>query len=82
MKTRRLLDKVGSLLGLEDKDLYAQRKVLCETVKKLKDKERVLKARREESSDKGKRKKLELKIQVIKAQRRKAIERYRELKSR
>ncbi|MGB0722813.1 MAG: hypothetical protein ACPGU7_10510 [Gammaproteobacteria bacterium] len=81
MKTRRLLDQVGTLLGMEDKDLYKQRKALCETVKKLKHKERVLKERREDTDDKDKRRKLAQKIQVIKAQRRKAIDRYRELKS-
>ncbi|WP_227816240.1 hypothetical protein [Nitrogeniibacter aestuarii] len=79
MKTQKMLGKLRALLRgpLED----TPRKKICKAIKALKARQRELEARLMQTEGKRARQRLEQKIHVIRAQRLKGQQRYREIKT-
>jgi hypothetical protein len=80
MKTQKLIDKLRGLLSRPDED--TPRKKICKTLRELKQAQRALEAQLELTDSKHARHRLAQKIAVLRAQRLKGQQRYRELKAR
>jgi hypothetical protein len=80
MKTRTLLEKLGRFLG-EDKDSQREEiESIREVLKKLKQKEKHLREELEEQLDHDTRREVQTKLDVVRAQRLKGLDRVKELR--
>jgi FtsZ-binding cell division protein ZapB len=79
MKTMKLIDKINRLI--EKPAAETPLKKLRKTVRALKEKQTDLEARLKHEKGQHSRDRLEQKIDVLKAQRRKGAEKYRKLKA-
>jgi FtsZ-binding cell division protein ZapB len=79
MKTMKLLDKLNDLIARPPAETPLKK--LRKTVRALKEKQAELEESLKQTKGHHSRERLEQKIQVIKAQRRKGAERYRALKA-
>lgn len=79
MKTQKMIGKLRALLSRPADD--TPRKKICKAIKLLKDKQRELEDRLAHTEGRHARHRLEQKIQVIRAQRLKGQQRYREMKA-
>jgi hypothetical protein len=74
MKTRKLLKKIGRVLEGGEKDRGPDRESLEKLLRRLAEKEEDLKAKLAGEDDKKKAEKLERKIKLLRAQRKKGLE--------
>ena len=80
MKLAKLLEKVERFLSAAPDEQEAERKSVRELLRKLKDKERTLRARLEETVDADERDALTTRLEVVQAQRKKGVERIKALR--
>jgi hypothetical protein len=80
MKTKKLLARLRDLLDAEASEQRREIASIREVLKALKEKERKLQGKLEKRPDREDREEIEGKLQVIYAQRKKGVERVRELK--
>jgi len=82
MKLKKLMERVGDFLDADTKTQMEEVKSLRKVLKELKSKERDLQAKLQEMPDKGDDKdELQIKLDVIYAQRKKGLERAKEIKA-
>ncbi|WP_028469078.1 hypothetical protein [Neptunomonas japonica] len=81
MNTNDLLKKVKSFLGTDRREQITKYESLKRLLKKLKIKQNLLKDKVKKESNKKTKKRLEEKLRVIKAQRKKGLKLLKELKS-
>ena len=79
MKTMKLIEKLGKLMQRPPEE--AKLKKLRKTIKALKDKQEELEEKLKRTRGKHSRERLQQKIDVLRAQRRKGADLYRELKA-
>jgi len=79
MKTRKMLGKLRAMLRGQLED--TPRRKICKAIKALKARQRELEVRLTHTEGKRARQRLEQKIHVIRAQRLKGQQRYREIKA-
>ncbi|MCG5512679.1 hypothetical protein [Ectothiorhodospira shaposhnikovii] len=82
MKTKKLLARLAGFLSADQTAQREELKSIRKVLKKLKAKERDLTARLEQTPPGDEHEEIAQKLQVIYAQRRKGVERVRELKGR
>ncbi len=80
MKSKKLLQKLNSLMGLNENADQAQVKQLRKVLKSLKKRQDELKDKLESADAEQERRKLQQKIDVIQLQREKGVEVYKNLK--
>lgn len=81
MKAKKILAQLRGLLDSDRKTQAREIKTLQKLLKKLKEKERTLEAKLQDTQEPAQREKLQEKLDVIYRQRRKGIDRVRELKA-
>lgn len=80
MKLKKLLEKVERFLSADDDTQAAERKSVRELLRKLKDKERDLREELDQTTQTEERESLLTRVQVVRAQRKKGLERIKTLK--
>ena len=79
MKTKKLVEKFQKLVSQPPEE--TPRKKLCKTIRALKKKQRELEGKLRLTEGKHSRQRLEQKIEVLRAQRRKGVALYKQLKN-
>jgi hypothetical protein len=82
MKTYRLLARLSEFLGSDSQAQRRERRAILEIMGKLRAKERKFQQRLEETTEPEERESLEGRLRVVRAQRRKGVERLLELRRR
>lgn len=81
MKAKKLLKKLNKLTGLGESAGSKEIKKLHKVLRALKEKQEILRERLEQSEDEHEQRKITQQLEVIKRQREKGVEVYRQLKA-
>lgn len=79
MKTRKLIDRIRALFNEDLRSSHNTQQALLEVLEKLRRKEKKLCAQLESEQDAEKRKRLQLKIDLVHSQRKKGIDKLKQV---